>query len=42
MKTIVKGKNIEVPDRVRDYAVRKMERLDRILDDRSDAVVEFS
>jgi putative sigma-54 modulation protein len=42
VKTIVKGKNIEVPDRVRDYAVRKMERLDRILDDRSDAVVEFS
>lgn len=42
MKTIVKGKNIEVPDRVREYAVRKMERLDRILDDRSDAVVEFS
>ncbi len=42
MKTIVKGKNIEVPDRVRDYAVRKMERLDRMLDDRSDAVVEFS
>jgi len=42
VKTIVKGKNIEVPDRVRDYAVRKMERLDRMLDDRSDAVVEFS
>ncbi|MEJ7748771.1 MAG: ribosome-associated translation inhibitor RaiA [Candidatus Limnocylindrales bacterium] len=42
MKTIVRGKNIEVPDRVRDYAVRKLDRLDRILDDRSDAVVEFS
>jgi len=42
VKTIVKGKNIEVPDRVRDYAVRKMERLDRILDDGSDAVVGFS
>lgn len=42
MKTIVKGKNIEVPERVRDYAIRKLERLDRFLDDRSDVVVEFS
>ncbi len=42
MRTIVKGKNIEVPDRVRSYAERKLRRLDRILDDRSDAIVELS
>ena len=42
MRTIVKGKNIEVPDRVRQYAERKMHRLDRVLDDRSEAIVELS
>ena len=42
MKTIVRGKNVEVPDRVRDYAERKLRRLERMLDDRSDAVVELS
>jgi putative sigma-54 modulation protein len=42
VRTIVKGKNIEVPDRVRSYAERKLRRLDRILDDRSDAIVELS
>jgi len=42
MKTIVKGKNIEVPERVRLYAERKFSRLERMLDDRSDAVVELS
>jgi putative sigma-54 modulation protein len=42
MRTIVKGKNVEVPDRVRDYAVRKLRRLERVLDDRTDAIVEFS
>ena len=42
MKTIVRGKNVEVPDRVRAYAERKLRRLERILDDRSDAVVELS
>ena len=42
MRTIVKGKNIEVPERVRQYAERKMGRLERLLDDRSDAVVELS
>jgi putative sigma-54 modulation protein len=42
MRTIVKGKNYEVPDRVRDYAERKLGRLDRLLDDRSDATVELS
>jgi ribosome hibernation promoting factor len=42
MRTIVKGKNVEVPDRVRDYTERKLHRLDRLLDDQTDAIVEFS
>lgn len=42
MRTIVRGKNLEVPDRVREYAQRKFARLERLLDDRSDAVVELS
>jgi putative sigma-54 modulation protein len=42
MRTIVKGKNLEVREADRKYAERKLERLERLLDDRSDAVVEFS
>ncbi len=42
MKTIVRGKNIDVPERVREYAERKLRRLERMLDDRSDAIVELS
>ena len=42
MRTIVKGKNIDVPDPVREYAERKMRRLERLLDERTDAVVELS
>ena len=42
MRTIVKGKNYEIPDRVRAYAERKLGRLERLLDDRSDAIVELS
>ena len=42
MRTIVKGKNIDVPDHIRRYAERKLGRLERILDDRSDALVELS
>jgi putative sigma-54 modulation protein len=42
MRTIVKGKNVEVPERVRQYTERKLHRLERLLDDRTDAVVEFS
>ena len=42
MRTIVKGKNIDVPEDVRQYAERKMRRLERFLDDRTDAVVELS
>jgi putative sigma-54 modulation protein len=42
MRTIVKGKNVEIPERVRQYAERKLGRLERLLDDRTDAIVEFS
>ena len=42
MRTIVKGKNIDVPDRDRRYAERKLARLERLLDDRSEAHVELS
>ncbi|HJP89527.1 MAG TPA: ribosome-associated translation inhibitor RaiA [Candidatus Limnocylindrales bacterium] len=42
MRTIVKGKNYEVPEKVRDYAERKLGRLERLLDDRSDATLELS
>jgi putative sigma-54 modulation protein len=42
VRTIVKGKNIDVPDHIRSYAERKIARLERILDDRSDALVELS
>jgi len=42
LRTIVKGKNYEVPDRVREYAERKLRRLERLLDDQSDATVELS
>jgi putative sigma-54 modulation protein len=42
MRTIVKGKNVEVPDRVRVYAEKRMHRLERLLDDRTDAIVELS
>jgi putative sigma-54 modulation protein len=42
VRTIVRGKNLEVPDRVREYAERKFARLERLLDDRTEAVVELS
>ena len=42
MRTIVKGKNYDVPEPVREYAQRKIGRLERLLDDRSDATVELS
>ena len=42
MRTIVTGKNIDVPDAVRQYAERKMRRLERFLDDRTDAILEIS
>ena len=42
MRTIVKGKNFDVHERDRAYAERKLARLARLLDDRSDALVELS
>lgn len=42
MRTIVQGKNFEVPAADRRYAEDKMRRLERLLDDRTDAVVELS
>lgn len=42
MRTIVKGKNLDVHDSDREYAERKFAKLERILDERSDAVVELS
>jgi putative sigma-54 modulation protein len=41
VRAIVKGKNVEVPERVRAYAERKLTRIERLLDDRSDAIVEI-
>jgi putative sigma-54 modulation protein len=42
VRTIVKGKNFEVPDRVRQYAERKMRRLERVVAEPTDAIVELS
>ena len=42
MRTIVKGKNLDVHDSDREYAERKFAKLERFLDERSDAVVELS
>jgi len=42
VRTIVKGKNFDVPEADRRYAEQKLHRLERLLDDRSDALVELS
>jgi putative sigma-54 modulation protein len=42
VRTTIKGKNLDVPPVVRAYAERKLHRLERLLDDRSEAVVELS
>jgi putative sigma-54 modulation protein len=42
VRTIVKGKNIDVPEQAKQYAERKMRRLERLLDDETDAVIELS
>ena len=42
MRIIVKGKNYEVPEEVREYAERKLRRLERLLDDQTDVTVELS
>ena len=41
MRTTIRGKNLNVAEADREYVERKMQRLERILDDRSEAVVEF-
>ena len=41
MRTIVKGKNAEISERVRVYAERKLRRIERLLDDQTDATVEL-
>ena len=38
----MRGKNIELSDRIRRYAERKFDRIERLLDDRSDALLELS
>jgi putative sigma-54 modulation protein len=42
VRTIVKGKNFDVSDVDRQYVEQKMRRLERLLDDRSEALVELS
>jgi putative sigma-54 modulation protein len=42
MRTVVTGRNLDIPDTDREYVMRKMGRLDRLLDDRTDASVELS
>ncbi len=42
MRTTVKGKNLDVLERDRRYAEQKMQRLSRLLDDRSEVIVEYS
>jgi len=42
MRTVVTGRNLDIPDADREYVMRKMGRLDRLLDDRTDASVELS
>lgn len=42
MRTIVKGKNYEVPDALRQYVERKFKRMERMLDERTDALIELS
>ncbi len=42
MRMIVKGKNVDVPESVRQYAERKMRRLERFEDERSEAQIELS
>jgi putative sigma-54 modulation protein len=41
LRTIVKGKNAEIPDEAREYAERKLKRIERLLDDQTDATVEL-
>lgn len=42
MRIVIKGRHLDVPDADREYVERKMARLERLLDDRSEASVELS
>jgi len=42
VRTTVKGKNLDVLDRDRHYAELKAQRFSRLLDDRSEVIVEYS
>jgi putative sigma-54 modulation protein len=42
VRTIIRGKNLDIWPADREYAESKMRRLQRILDDRTDAILEFS
>ena len=42
MRTVIKGRHLDVPESDREYLERKMARLERLLDDRSEASVELS
>jgi putative sigma-54 modulation protein len=42
VRTIVKGKHVDVSEEDRRYVQQKMRRLERLLDDRSEATVELS
>lgn len=41
MRTTIRGKNLTVSDKDRAYLERKMQRLERMLDDRSEAEIEL-
>ena len=41
MRTTIRGKNLTVSDKDREYIERKLQRLDRMLDDRSEVEVEL-
>ena len=42
MRTTIRGKNLTVSDKDRAYIERKMQRLERMLDDRSDMDIEIN
>ena len=42
MRVVIKGRHLDVPEDDRAYVERKMARLERLLDDRSEASVELS
>jgi putative sigma-54 modulation protein len=42
VRTIVKGKNLDVQESVRRYAERKLRRVERVVEEPTDAIVELS